>query len=39
MKKQKSNNNQRKKEKIEYGANFMGQKNIERGTNFSHGNR
>ena len=29
----------KKKDKIEYGANFIPQKNIERGTNFSQGNR
>ena len=29
----------RKKEKIEYGAQFIPSKHIERGTNFSNGNR
>ena len=33
----KKKNSQRKREKIEYGANFIQTKDIERGTNFSHG--
>ena len=37
MKKKSNNPQQRKKEKIEYGANFIPSKDIERGTNFSHG--